>query len=154
MTNLWLQRIEQLFLTVWVGSLLAIGYLAVPVLFHALDDRQLAGQLAGQMFHIVNLIGMLSGPVLLVLSYLQNRQGFLRLKRSYLIMAMLLLTLIAMFVLQPQMEAIKAQVGWHDIAGLKARFGQLHGISSVLYLLSTIFGVVLVISGGRQSHSR
>jgi len=146
MTNHWPQRIEHLILTIWVGSLLAIGYLAVPVLFHALDDRQLAGQLAGQMFHIVNLIGLLCGIILLLLAYAQHSQGFLRQRRSYLIVAMLLLTLIAMFILQPQMEAIKAQVGWHDIAELKARFGQLHGVSSILYLLTSIMGVTLVIS--------
>jgi membrane-associated HD superfamily phosphohydrolase len=146
----WIPRLEQLLLTIWVGSLLAIGYLAVPVLFHALDDRQLAGQLAGQMFHIVNLIGLLSGVALLLLAYVQGQQKTFRQKRTYLIVAMLLLTLITMLVLQPQMEAIKAQVDWHDVSELKSRFGLLHGVSSVLYLLTSIIGVMLVITNGRR----
>lgn len=146
----WIPRLEQLLLTIWVGSLLAIGYLAVPVLFHSLEDKILAGQLAGQMFHIVNLIGITSGFVLLLLAYMQDSQGFIRQRRTWHIIAMLLLTLIAMLILQPQMEAIKAQTGWHDIAELKAQFGRLHGISSVLYLLTSIFGVVLVVAKMRR----
>jgi hypothetical protein len=43
-------HLASLSLTAWVGSLWAIGYLAVPILFHAQPDRQLAGMLAGQMF--------------------------------------------------------------------------------------------------------
>jgi hypothetical protein len=37
-------------LTLWVGGFWAIGYLAAPMLFYNLDDRMLAGMLAGKMF--------------------------------------------------------------------------------------------------------
>src|SRR4030067_236139 len=56
---------ERLLLTLWVGSLWAIGYIAVPVLFHALDDRQLAGNVAGRVFAVVYLVGLVAGPLLL-----------------------------------------------------------------------------------------
>ncbi|MEO8342514.1 MAG: DUF4149 domain-containing protein, partial [Gallionella sp.] len=46
-------HLATLFTTAWVGGLWAIGYLAVPVLFYAQPDRQLAGLLAGQMFALV-----------------------------------------------------------------------------------------------------
>lgn len=148
--NNWTPSIERLLLLVWVGSLLAIGYLAAPVLFYSLDDRQLAGQLAGRMFHIVDMIGIASALVLLSLAALRDYSSFLRQKRTYLLILMLLLTLSAMFVLQPQMEAIKAQAGWHEISQLKARFGQLHGIASVLYLLTSVIGVALVLTAERR----
>ena len=146
----WTPRLERLLLTIWVGTLLAIGYLAVPVLFHSLDDNILAGRLAGQMFYIVNLIGVTSGIILLLLAYIQDQHNFFRKRRTYLIVTMLLLTLTAMLILQPQMEAIKAQLGWHDIAELKARFGRLHGVSSLLYLVTSVIGVVIVSSTGQR----
>ena len=34
-------------ITLWVGGLWAIGYIAAPVLFSSLGDRQLAGVVAG-----------------------------------------------------------------------------------------------------------
>ena len=39
-------------ITLWVGGLLAIGYIAAPVLFASLGDRQLAGMIAGRLFAI------------------------------------------------------------------------------------------------------
>jgi hypothetical protein len=38
---------ERLLLTLWVGSLFAIGYIAVPMAFATLDDVILAGQYIG-----------------------------------------------------------------------------------------------------------
>lgn len=53
-------------ITLWVGALWAIGYLAAPTLFYHLPDRQLAGALAGGMFSIVAYIGMACGTYLLL----------------------------------------------------------------------------------------
>ena len=52
--------------TLWVGALWAIGYLAAPILFYHLPDRQLAGSLAGEMFTFVAYIGMACGAYLLL----------------------------------------------------------------------------------------
>jgi hypothetical protein len=145
-------QLEQLLLTVWVGALLAIGYLAVPVLFQQLDDRRLAGELAGQMFHWVHVLGLVCGLSLLLIAYYVSRHdlsAYLRQWRYYVLLAMLLLIVLDIFVLQPQMAAIKLQVGWHDSTELMARFGMLHGIASLMYLLTSIGGVVLVLNGLR-----
>ena len=147
-----LLQLERLLLTVWVGSLLAIGYLAVPILFHQLDDRQLAGQLAGQMFHWVHGLGLACGLSLLLISYYvsrDNMRAYLRQWRYYVLLLMLLLIVLDIFLLQPQMAAIKLQAGWHDSAELMARFGRLHGIASLMYSLTSLGGVVLVIKGLR-----
>ena len=61
-----LEVIERIILTLWVGALWAIGYLAVPFLFSGLDDRRLAGELAGEMFKAVGYVGLVSGIILLV----------------------------------------------------------------------------------------
>ena len=40
------QRLFILIAGVWVGSLFAVGYLVVPTIFTALQDRQVAGMIA------------------------------------------------------------------------------------------------------------
>ena len=57
---------ERILLTLWVGGLWAIGYIAAPTLFAMLDDRKLAGALAGQMFHIISYIGLVCGTLLFI----------------------------------------------------------------------------------------
>ena len=44
---------ERVLLTLWVGGLWAIGYMVAPALFATLEDRALAGNLAGLMFEII-----------------------------------------------------------------------------------------------------
>ena len=45
---------ERLLLTLWVGSLWAIGYLAVPLAFATLDT-QVAAEYAATLFYAVNI---------------------------------------------------------------------------------------------------
>ena len=45
--------------TLWVGGIGAIGYLAVPVLFQTLADKQLAGMLAGKLFSVTAYLGII-----------------------------------------------------------------------------------------------
>ena len=55
---------ERILLTLWVGGMWTIGYLVAPVLFGTLNDRQLAGDLAGFLFKIIGIIGLVSGVIL------------------------------------------------------------------------------------------
>src|SRR5574340_1194642 len=61
-------------ITLWVGGLWAIGYLAAPALFSALSDRALAGQLAGRMFTLLAWAGMGCGAYLI--AFLAVRRGW------------------------------------------------------------------------------
>ena len=49
------QIAQRLFLFVsslWVGSLITVGYLVAPTLFATLTDRQVAGMVAGAIFQV------------------------------------------------------------------------------------------------------
>lgn len=135
---------ERLLLTIWVGSLWAIGYIAVPVLFHSLEDRQLAGNVAGEMFTVVYLIGLIAGPLLLVGLWLRT-VSVMREWRFWATAAMLAFVAVGLFVLQPMMQALKAQGELIKGGELAAQFAQLHGISSTMYLATSLLGLVLVV---------
>ncbi|HEB56817.1 MAG TPA: DUF4149 domain-containing protein [Gammaproteobacteria bacterium] len=135
---------ERVLLSLWIGSMWAIGYLAVPVLFATLDDRILAGMLAGKMFAILNFAGLLCGLLLLLGLFYQQGRAALSDWRSWLLLLMLLLICVNAFILQPHMGELK-QLGLNG-ASLQ-QFRWLHGISSSLFLLNSLAGLLLIIRG-------
>ncbi len=137
---------ERILLSLWVGALWSIGYLAVPTLFASLDDRAMAGMLAGRMFTGVSLIGLGCGTALLVSFWMQGVRPLAE-RRVQLLIAMLVLVVLGEFVLQPQMAALKAE-GLIEGSGAAARFGVLHGIASLLYFANSVIGLVLLVMMG------
>ncbi|MFA7240926.1 MAG: DUF4149 domain-containing protein [Sulfuricellaceae bacterium] len=140
--------LAQLAVTLWVGGMWAIGYLAAPVLFDALSDKMLAGALAGRMFALMAYIGMVSGVYLLV--FRLARFGGAAFKQGFwwLVVLMLLLTIAGHFGISPILVALKEQALPLDVmhSVFKDRFVTWHGVSSVLYLVQSLLGVFLVMS--------
>jgi Domain of unknown function (DUF4149) len=95
-------------ITLWVGGLWAIGYIAAPVLFSSLGDRQLAGMVAGKLFSLIGWIGLGSAAYLLL--FLLVRQGGQVFKGAvfWLVLSMALLVAASQFGIQPLMAQLKA----------------------------------------------
>jgi len=131
----------------WVGGLWAIGYVAVPVLFQTLPDRMQAGLLAGKMFTLIAYIGLSSASYLL--AHQLNEFGKTAHKQLVfrVVAAMLLLTLISQFGLQPIMADLKAQALPDEVmhSAFADRFKILHGVSSILYLAQSLLGAWLIL---------
>ena len=137
-------------LTAWVGGLWSIGYLAVPVIFHAQPDKQLAGMLAGEMLNAVGYLGLVCGGILLLGEICTAGCGHTRKiwqkKTFWIIAAMLVFGLIIQFGLSPVMADLKIQARPLDVmhSAFADRFKMLHGVSSILYLLESLLGLYLV----------
>ena len=142
MSDSLLFSLERLLLTTWVGALWAIGYLAVPVLFASLDDRMLAGMLAGKMFTLLSFLGLGCGSLLLILGFAGNGVPG-RGVRAAMLLCMLLLVAVGEFGLQPVMAELKRQ-GLVEGSEQYAQFARLHGVASVLYLANSLLGLALV----------
>ncbi|WOD20754.1 DUF4149 domain-containing protein [Paraburkholderia kirstenboschensis] len=141
-------RIFRLLTVVWVGSLLTIGYAVAPVLFTSLD-RTTAGAVAAQLFRIEGLLGAVCGILLLGLANVVIRRGGNAYRRlRWLVAGMLVCVLVGYFALQPFMNAMRiaALEAGTDVghSAYAARFGMLHGVSSLFYLIESLLGVVLV----------
>lgn len=147
-----LPRLERVLLTLWVGGVWAIGYLAAPTLFAMLDDRHLAGELAGRMFQIIYMVGLVCGALLLSGIIFEQGMRAMRQWRSLVLAGMWLLVAVSLFVLQPMIADIKAQ--GEMVAGTEQaiRFGRLHGLASSLYLLTSLGGLALVFLGVREKN--
>lgn len=130
---------ERLLLTVWAGAMWTVGYIVAPTLFAVLDDRHLAGMLAGKLFGIVAYLGLACGVLLLVGQVMRSGwKGW----RVYALLVMLALTAVGEFLLQPWMAALKAQGGT-----AADRFAMLHGVSSTLFLIVSLLALALVAFG-------
>ena len=143
---------ERILLTLWVGGLWAIGYLAVPVLFQGVNDRRLAGEVAGQMFGVLSLIGLVCGALLLAHAVYVAGRKWRSAWRVWFLVVMLVLIATSAFVLQPMMQELKAT----DLipgSAAAARFGQVHGASAVMYLATSLLGLGLVIAGPGKDRS-
>jgi Domain of unknown function (DUF4149) len=141
-------RLFRLLTVVWVGSLLTIGYAVAPVLFTSLD-RIMAGAVAAQLFRIEGVLGVVCGVLLLGLGNVLIRRGIESYRPlRWLIAGMLVCVLIGYFALQPFMNALRmaALEAGTDVghSAYATRFGVLHGVSSVFYLVESLLAIVLV----------
>ena len=132
---------ERILLTLWVGGMWITGYMVAPILFSVLDDRQLAGTLAGHMFTSMSYIGLVCGALLLLGGVF--RDG-IKQWRNAVILLMLIIVVIGQFVLQPMMAEMKA-AGIIEGSKNAATFGKLHGVASVLFMINSLSGLILVI---------
>jgi len=139
--------VERLLLTVWIGGMWAVGYLVAPTLFAILDDRALAGTIAGRLFSVMSYVGLVCGSLLLLSLILAVGKRFFYQWRGYVLLGMLVIIVVGQFVLQPQMAALR-EVGLHGAT--TTAFMRLHGISQILFLAVSLGGLALVVFGVRN----
>jgi hypothetical protein len=136
-------------LVLWIGGMWAIGS-AAAVLFSSVGDTQLAGMLAGKLFDMVAWIGIATATYLLI--YRIARDGGVALKTLFfwVVSLMLLLTLAGHFGIQPIMQSLKNQAMPQAVmqSVFADRFARWHGVSSILYLIQSALGLLLVWRSG------
>ncbi len=142
--------IERLLMALWIGGLCIVGYLVAPILFATLEDRQLAGMLAGKLFSAISWVGLVIGGTLTVACLVTEGGAWLRQWRAWAMVAILAIVVSMLFVVQPMMADLKSQGPAIPGSDLAAAFGRLHGISSGLYLVMSLLGLALVALGLRR----
>jgi hypothetical protein len=141
-----LSRLNLIVVTLWVGALWMTG-LTAYVLFDSLQDKQLAGNLAGKLFTIVSYIGMASAFYLLIQRLLDYSTGALKQSYFWAVFVMLLLILAGHFGIQPLLAQLKTDALPNDVmqSVFANRFKTWHGVASVAYLVECLLGIVLVL---------
>jgi uncharacterized membrane protein len=143
--------LQSIAVTLWVGGLWAIGLIVAPLLFHALSDRSQAGMLAGQLFTAMTYLGLGCGAYLLLFRLARfGGQAFGQLL-FWSVLLMVALAAAGQFGVQPIMASLRQQAlpseVMHSI--FRDRFAAWHGVSSVLYLIECMLGLVVVVQQGR-----
>ena len=136
-----LQAFEGFLIALWIGAIWFIGYVAIPLLFNFLPDKQLAGELAGHFLQAVSITSMVIAPILLVLAVLLKKS---RSHYVFAIVCMALISMVSLFFVNPILVALKASVAPLSVQeSLNAeKFRYWHAVSSSLYLFQSLLGLL------------
>jgi hypothetical protein len=139
-------RLSLIIITLWAGALWTTG-ISAYVLFDSLQDKQMAGMLAGKLFTVVSYIGMVSAFYLLIQRLVQDGTTALKQVFFWAVFLMLLLILAGHFGIQPILAGLKAQALPADVmqSVFADRFRTWHGVASVAYLLECLLALVMVV---------
>jgi len=151
--NVLTEAVYAIALTLWIGGMWAIGYIVAPTLFYTLADRTLAGMLAGKLFTLIAYVGI--GCAIYLLLFRLVRFGGASFKHAifWLVLVLLLMTLAGEFGVQPIMASLRNQALPKGVmeSVFRDRFAAWHGVASVLYLIQSVLGIVLVWLHARTS---
>ena len=133
----------------WVGSILAVGYLVAPAIFSTLTDRQVAGMVAGSIFKAEAYLSIIICIALMVLANLLVTRGFAHYKPiRLLLLGMLICSAAASFILIPWLDTLRDQALLEGMPVMLSPsadlFRKLHGVSGVLFLIQSVLGIYLV----------
>lgn len=111
----WKARLPVLAAALWWGSLSAIGFMAVPLLFRNASSPAVAGQLAAKLFTAQAWLGLACGAVLLMGARREDgtpQMDWARGALPYLLLGMLA-ALLQEFAIAPRIVARENLAVWH-----------------------------------------
>ena len=144
-----LQRVFTLVSGLWIGALIAVGFLVAPVIFSTLGDRQVAGVVAGHIFKVLAIGSVSLSVILMILANLLVSRGLnaFRLTR-WALLVMLACAFSEAYIIIPWMDSLRDEAigigmsimesAWADL------FTRLHKISSILFIAQSILGLFLI----------
>lgn len=139
--NIWLERLAKIALMFWAIVTWTMGYVFAPVMFAKFDKIQ-AGLNTGELLHATYVLSLLCALVLLIDFRVRFKQRLLHLTDLWLTLGALLIVMIQYVGISPKMTTLK-QTMLSNPADASA-FMQWHGVSQVLYLITSVLLAVLV----------
>ena len=150
MTNVILRFIYLLSVALWIGGMAFFSFLAAPSIFKVLP-REEAGRMVSDIFPKYYWQGIICGAIALATSValgMRERWNILLIVRTIMIGVMMIGVLYSVVVLQPKIQAVKAQITSFESLSptdpLRLEFGRLHGRSFSVNAAVLLLGVVVV----------
>ena len=138
---LWLERCAKIALMFWAIVTWVTGYVYAPVMFAHFDKAQ-AGLNVGHLLNAVYVISLVSALILLIDARVRYAGQLPHLRELWLILAALFITVVQYVGISPKMAQLKQSMLINPSDA--HAFMQWHGVSQVLYLVTSLILVVLV----------
>ena len=150
MLNVVLRFIYLLSIALWIGGMAFFSFMAAPSIFKVLP-REDAGKVVSDIFPKYYWQGIICGAIALITSIAlgtRDRWNTLLIARTIIIGVMVLGILYTVVILQPKVQAVKAQITSFESLSptdpLRLEFGRLHGRSFSVNAAVLLLGVVVV----------
>lgn len=145
--------IEALLLGVWLGSMIFFSFAVAPSAFSVLPTREMAGAMVTSTIGKVEILGLVIGPLLLLIHAANWRStglsAFIKALQAVLILLMVASAGLSRFWISPAMVSLRAGMGGHidDVPlndPMRVQFNDLHHYSVALMGSAMIAGVVVL----------
>ena len=113
-------RIALMLAALWWGSLSAVGFLVVPMLFARLGSPSVAGNFAAQLFAAQTWVALACGLILLIHFRAQADESVTAAARTavFLVVTALLLALLQQYAVAPRIVARENLRFWHSLGSV------------------------------------
>lgn len=113
----WKTRVPVLAAALWWGSLTAIGFVAVPLLFAQLASTSMAGQMAARLFTAQAWMSIVCGVLILIASRSGDEPARMDWGQGALafVLGGLLLAILGEFAVGPRIVARQDLAFWHTV---------------------------------------
>jgi uncharacterized membrane protein len=145
-----LRFIYLLSIALWVGGIAFFSFTAAPSIFSVLE-REEAGRVVADIFPKYYWQGIICGAIALATSValgVRERWNGPLIVRTIIIGVMLIGVLYSVVILQPKIQAVKAQVTSFESLSptdpVRLEFGRLHGRSFGVNAAVLLLGVIVV----------
>ncbi len=144
---------EFLSLSVWIGSIVFLSFIAAPAAFSVLGKRDQAGALVVLVLGRMHFLGIAGGLIFLAARLVRAKTfGSLVAPAALAVVLMLLLTFVSQMGVSPRMARLKTEMGSVERTPLdnplRIEFNKLHRVSvglETLVLFSGITALVLLV---------
>ncbi|MBB5192657.1 hypothetical protein HNQ50_003401 [Silvimonas terrae] len=129
----------------WIGGLWIVGLLVLPVLFLSLDNNHgLAAVLSAKILHAMGWLGIVAGLYLLVYRvWFEGLRAF-QTGAFWLLIGMVVCTLVNQFAIFPILAGVKSTLSESAVGVFGGGFANWHTISTAIYALQALFGLLYV----------
>jgi Domain of unknown function (DUF4149) len=144
---------EALLLAVWIGSMIFFSFAVAPSAFAALPSRELAGALVTSVIGKVEILGLIIGPLLLLIQMAawrpRSASAKTRTLRAILLLMMIAAAAASRFWVSAKLVSLRQAMGGviDDVAAsdpLRIQFNALHGYSVGLMGAAMLAGFVVL----------
>lgn len=142
-----IHQFSKLAMTFWIGGSLMVALVIFPLLFRTLDQVT-ASDLVGQILNILAYIGIVSLVIAMIEVIINHKLSLLKTKRFWYIISMgsiLIINYFAIFPLVYHLREKLSLVAHKIIAAQSNSFDFWHSLSSVLFILTCIIGLLYLI---------
>jgi hypothetical protein len=154
---------ETLLLSLWLGSMIFFSFAVAPSAFAVLPSRELAGRMVTSTIGKVEMIGLVIGPLLILIQAAMWRGSHsrktIKIVKTLLMLVMIAAAALSHFWISPAMVSLRASMGVpiDEVAlndPVRNSFNNLHQYSLALMSTAMLAGLVVLFLTVRSSRSR